>query len=339
MKSGNLQKLVIILIAFPFYFLSTSYSGGISGVSQAGCNCHGPSSANTIVSISPSTGTFYSPGERINFTVTVANPNMTTGTSGGGFNLSTNIGTLENANGETQLIGDELTHTSRKASNTGSVSWDFVWTAPASGSGLLQLFVAGNAVDGTGGTGNDQWNFGTASIALPVDFVSFNTKVIEEKIQLNWEIGSKVNASHFDVLRSADGFDFVKIASLEITDQSIYSFEDSNPILGVNYYKLKEVDFDNQIQYSDVVTQLMDGKNIQIYPSLIENGSLHIDYFREQSLSIHILSVTGKEIYKNILTADQNKIDLSKYPSGIYIAAIKSNDNTVVKTQKIVLAN
>jgi hypothetical protein len=46
--------------------------------------------------------------------------------------------------------------------------WDLTWTAPAAGAGDVQLYAAGNDVDGSGGPTNDHWNFADPAVVHPL---------------------------------------------------------------------------------------------------------------------------------------------------------------------------
>jgi hypothetical protein len=335
-----LNKLSIVAIVLAIYVTITSSSGGITGVSQGGCSCHGPSSPTTTVSISPTVGTSYTPGQIILYTITVANDDMITETSGAGFNLSANIGTLSVINSDTRKVGAELTHNGTKLSNTGEAVWTVRWTAPTAGSTALQLYVAGNAVNGTGGTDGDFWALGNINpIPLPVEFVHFNANAKNNKIiNLNWEIGLQLNASHFEITRSSDGKYFETIGSAKITNKSLYSFQDSKPLSGTNYYQIKQIDLDGQAHYSKVISQLRNDDSIRIYPDIVNDGWLNIDDVPDQCLNYKLVGSNGAVIRRGKLLNNQNNLDVSSAPNGIYIVVIESEIGMVISTRKIVIA-
>lgn len=87
-----------------------------------------------------------------------------------GFNLTVDIGTLAAGAGMALNGTQELRHTTPKAAAANNTTWTFDWTAPAAGS-TLNVFVAGNAVDFTGGSNNDEFDtdaftFNAAAAAL-----------------------------------------------------------------------------------------------------------------------------------------------------------------------------
>lgn len=76
---------------------------------------------------------------------------------------------------------------------------------------------------------------------------SFVSKVRYDGIMLKWFILSERNNAHFLLERSDDGAGFVTIAKVNgkgnSDQESLYEFLDINPFKGINYYRLKQVDY------------------------------------------------------------------------------------------------
>jgi hypothetical protein len=148
-----------LLVLPASYVLLSSNSGGISGQSTAGCNCHGSNSSSTLLTISGMPTSGWVPGQAYNLTATVSNSART----GAGFDLSVTAGTLSNAGAGATLAGStEIRHTARKTMTSGAASWTFTWTAPASGASVSFNF-AGNAVNGDGTSNGDVPNQTTST--------------------------------------------------------------------------------------------------------------------------------------------------------------------------------
>lgn len=88
---------------------------------------------------------------------------------------------------------------------------------------------------------------------IPVEMLSFAAVANSNNILLSWSTASEMNNRIFEIQR-ADGNDgennlnWISIGSVEgkgtTTEQTDYSFADKNPINGVSYYRLKQIDFD-----------------------------------------------------------------------------------------------
>jgi hypothetical protein len=89
--------------------------------------------------------------------------------------------------------------------------------------------------------------------ALPVTLLSFDGKVLEITIQLNWKTTAETNFSHFEIQKSADSKEFGTIGNVKGISQSIYNFTDTNPTEGQNYYRLRMVDLDGTTAFSKII--------------------------------------------------------------------------------------
>ncbi len=338
MTNLNLKKLAFIAIFLPIYFVITSYSTGIFGYSTSasgGCSCHGVSDPNTNISISPNTA--YTLNQVHTFTITMVNASQLHG----GFNLTTNIGTITPIPGEdTQANGAlELTHTAKKDIINKTASWTFNWTAPASGNTPLQFLIAGNAVNGDGGTGGDQWNFGTiAAIPLPLKFVDFTVNKIDQGIKLKWSIEDVVNVSHFEIQKSFDGKNFETIGSEKLSKNSTYFFIDKNQKNGLAYYRIRSVDYDGESGHSEIVSlKISDKLNLNIFPSIISDGIINIQNLEniELNYEFQLFDLSGKLVTTSNI--DLNQLDVSNITKGTYIINILSNNQSVFNRKIFIL--
>ena len=73
---------------------------------------------------------------------------------------------------------------------------------------------------------------------------------------ISWTTASETNNAYFTVERSGDGKDFNEIGVLPGAGNSRserqYSFTDEQPTNGINYYRIRQTDFDGQYSYSPV---------------------------------------------------------------------------------------
>jgi choice-of-anchor B domain-containing protein len=93
--------------------------------------------------------------------------------------------------------------------------------------------------------------------ALPVEWLSFDATTGRGGIRLSWATASEINNESFDIERSSDGRDFNPIGKLEgrgtVQVISNYSFLDTDPHEGTNYYRIRQKDFDGNAAYSKIV--------------------------------------------------------------------------------------
>ena len=174
----------------------------------------------------------------------------------------------------------------------------------------------------------------TAEQALPVELIDFRGELTTSGTSLSWETASEKNNSHFDVEWSTNGETFKKIGLIEgagttIENQS-YSFLHENSVQGENYYRLKQVDYDGQYEYTPVIMIDIQGvlsNNPKIYPNPATDY-LFVDV--NEKTNCQIIDVTGKIIKEYQLTKGTS-IDISELSSGTYLIKIGE------KTQKFIV--
>jgi hypothetical protein len=91
---------------------------------------------------------------------------------------------------------------------------------------------------------------------LPVELIHFSARARGREVLLEWATASERNSDFFAVERSGDGTRFTEIGRVagagNSTELKEYDFVDERPAAGVNYYRLRQVDFDGAYEYSPV---------------------------------------------------------------------------------------
>lgn len=113
--------------------------------------------------------------------------------------------------------------------------------------------------------GSAEANRGNFSIsasgnALPVSITSFKSEQRGNSNVLTWITAAEINNAGFEIERSNNGANFSSIGYVNSkadngnSNQTLnYSFTDNKPLVGTNYYRLKQVDKDGKYTYSEVV--------------------------------------------------------------------------------------
>ena len=181
---------------------------------------------------------------------------------------------------------------------------------------------------------------------LPVEMVSFEAFLNErqEEVSLKWTTASEINNSHFELQRSLDGSEFNFLEVIEGQGNSnllqSYSFVDRKPVPGVNYYRLKQVDFDGTQTYSNIVSVKISTESViaSVIPNPVNDRA--IVRFGEklpERTKLEILSsmgqVMGTYLVENTLSQE---INLDKFEKGIYFLRIKNAERKQKAFFKIV---
>jgi|WetSurMetagenome_2_1015567.scaffolds.fasta_scaffold04878_3 PKD repeat protein len=185
----------------------------------------------------------------------------------------------------------------------------------------------------------DNW---MSSSPVPVELTSFSAKASSGKVQLDWTTATEINNSGFEIERSYDGKEFFTVGFVKgngtTTEPRSYSFIDEIQFNATHsiYYRLKQVDYDGSVDYSDVVSVVTEmpieyalGQN---YPNPF-NPSTIITYSIPQSsnVSLKIYDILGNEIATLVneqKEAGSYKIqfDAAKLSSGVYFYSIQAGD-------------
>lgn len=191
-------------------------------------------------------------------------------------------------------------------------------------------------VSATGGIcpAYDTVNIEMCSI-LPIELYSFNGHNNENVNELYWVTETEINNDYFTVERSMDGINFVSVADVAGAGNSNslldYQLTDYNPYTGINYYRLKQTDFNGSFSYSDLIAIEVNKKGeLSIYPnpsvdfisiSQSENTLLNAD--------IKVFDAQGKIVLDETISSDitSYKLDISNLRGGIYFVKINTQEN------------
>ena len=274
------------------------------------------------------------------FKVRVEDHFLQNGTSGA--NITTNVIP------KTWLIEEEIVGGS-------DVSMRLIWRPIHVGSGFntnasqITHFTGGNWQDQTTGasTADNSYSsdhryreainitsfspFGVKSgAALPVELLYFYGEKEGGNVRLDWQTATELNNSHFDIEWSRDGVSFEKIGEVAgagtTNEVQFYGFLHLSPILGQNYYRLKQVDFDDKYEYTDIlsVNYELGIKNyeLNIFPNPASKFII-IDGIEEGKI-IQIFNVNGKLVKAFYQNASTEQTDISDLPSGTYFVKMKN---------------
>jgi len=207
-------------------------------------------------------------------------------------------------------------------------------------------FAAINSTDGK----DAAWHgtnvpFGTA-VPLPVELTSFTAKQTKAGVMLNWTTATEVNNFGFDIeaLR-ATSKKWEKVGFVEGHGNSNspkeYSFFDNS---GATSYRLKQVDFNGNYEYSDVVTVSSVITKTELYQNSPNpfNPSTKISFSLAETgkVNVSVYNVIGQKVadlVNQTMESGVHNVDFnaSNLPSGLYIYRLETPNYS--KTMKMML--
>ena len=165
----------------------------------------------------------------------------------------------------------------------------------------------------SGMTGGTEYYFGVGSsgTGLPIEFSSFEVEEKKRGVELTWETATELNNDYFEVQHSTDGLEWKGIDRLMGAGTSVspntYSAYHSTPENGINYYRIKQVDFDEATCYSLVrVVEVVGGEHgvLAIEGSSPNpfNSFLKVEYKSTINTKaiIELLDMNGNTVYSQM---------------------------------------
>ncbi len=149
---------------------------------------------------------------------------------------------------------------------------------------------------------------------LPVQFSNVKAVKSGASVLVSFE-AQQVNVTSFVVERSADGKNFVALATLA-AGASSYTYTDA-AVSGVVYYRIKAVDNDGAIAYSKVVaTQGNAAARISVYPSPAKT----FVQVKTTATKLKVYNAIGVVVAVPTVKVSDNvqQISISALPAGIY---------------------
>jgi len=190
--------------------------------------------------------------------------------------------------------------------------------------------------------------FHTGPIALPVELTSFTAQTTSEGVRLSWTTASELNNSGFEVQRSTNQTNWATLGFVRgagtTTEAQSYSFVDASAS-GRVFYRLKQVDFDGQFEYSNIIEVNAGVPKTfaleQNYPNPF-NPSTAISYQLPVAgnVSLKVFDMLGKEV-ATLVNARQEagaytvNFNANNLSSGVYFYRLQAGN--FVQTRKMML--
>ena len=176
----------------------------------------------------------------------------------------------------------------------------------------------------------------SGSGTLPITLINFTAKQIDQHIDVSWSTALEINNAFFALERSNAHSGFTTIYSVAGAGTSSeihkYFYSDQSPQPGPNYYRLRQQDFDGNVQLSSVREVNFKVEALQAYPNPVSD-LVRLSITPKKSneyLSCLVQSVSGQIVRKDFLhfINGQANLSLTGLPKGVYRFVIPSLGQT-----------
>jgi len=181
--------------------------------------------------------------------------------------------------------------------------------------------------------------------ALPIVLADFKGEYIHGINNLYINITQAVNVKNINIEKSADGNNFSHLDALNVPSSQLvgnHTYSDAQPFAGNNYYRLKIVDNDGNVQYSKtILLRNTASKLVYVYPNPAKsNVNVSFSGMPAGRYNFTVYSIAGKALYTKPYTLPAGNqtisLPLTMSASGVYMVKITNANGEVVSQQKVI---
>jgi hypothetical protein len=168
-------------------------------------------------------------------------------------------------------------------------------------------------------------------VALPIYIANFQGEIVEKGVELTWDVVAEQDGKEFEVLRYDDKLKNEEVlGKVSLTDQRVgkYRFVDESPLLGINYYQLKQIDIDGTFTKSKIITinpGIITGKVVAPNPA---QDYIDIQFSSRTSgtSQVKIFDISGLEVSSSPIEISEgrnvHRVQIKKLKNGNYFMKI-----------------
>lgn len=175
---------------------------------------------------------------------------------------------------------------------------------------------------------------------LPIELIKFELSLHKDYVNITWVTSNEINNAEFVIEKSYDGINFVEIEKIKGAGNSQdiieYKTKDYSPANGINYYRLKQIDFDGKFETFkiEVIEYNTTNFELSLYPNP-SNGKFYIKSNSDRNSKYDIYNSLGQIIQSGNLSSTEKLINIENQDKGVYHVIIRS-DTDMQKLSMIV---
>lgn len=163
----------------------------------------------------------------------------------------------------------------------------------------------------------------TAATPLPVTLIEFDAQQVDDNrfVEINWETETEQNSDYFTIEKSGNAIDWQQLQIREGAGTSMenhsYMILDENPLIGLNYYRLKQTDFNGQVYDHGIRTVVLNQQETFIVFPNPASDYIVISFKDNWEHEIRLMDVDGR-IIKTTIGSGSISISLDEFSPGMY---------------------
>lgn len=191
-------------------------------------------------------------------------------------------------------------------------------------------------------------NLSPAGAPLPVKLGPLTAFERNNGVQIDWTAYSEENLDKYVVERSADGSQFLPIGDVDarnVTSESKYGYFDANPLPGISFYRLRNVDIDGKTGLSNIVRVNLSksATDLRLYPNPTTNGTISYQSTNlpKGNYSVRIFNAAGQQVYNQRMAHQGGAITQAiQLPAGLQAGLYNlrmESESTIIGTKTFML--
>jgi hypothetical protein len=227
-----------------------------------------------------------------------------------------------------------FTLSSPSLTNGVSAYYKFEFTAVWNGSGEKSLVF------------DDFSNAGGSNAPLPVSFSAFSANRFGSNVNVTWTTASENANSGFEIQRRSSNqsnFETITFISSRATngnsDEPLsYSYTDLNNSIGVSYYRIKQVNLDGSVKYTEI--RQVDGSKFKaktlLYPNPSTSGVANLIFTSSAARSIQVFDIAGVAV-KSWNDFNGQELKITGLKPGVYSISMINSATSERETLRLVV--
>ncbi len=177
----------------------------------------------------------------------------------------------------------------------------------------------------------------------PVNISYFSAQKQNDQVEIYWGTSSEQSNDFFEVQRrgeNASTFEVIGVVNGNGTTSRSheYQFTDKQPAEGLNYYRLRQVDFDGAFEYTQIISVEMPKRSmdVKVFPNpASDNLTVQIEGELREALQIEVFNlINSQRVQAGNYFSNQFELDIKDWTSGAYLLRL-TNDHEVTTIKVI----
>jgi hypothetical protein len=185
------------------------------------------------------------------------------------------------------------------------------------------------------------------SSPLPITLSNFTATKNKNIVNLQWNTLTELNNKGFEIEKSTDGLNYSSIGFVNGSNNSSskinYTAVDTKPVIGNNYYRLKQIDLNGRFSNSSIEVvkfSKTDLLSFSFFPNPAKDVlKINVGLIENNNATIKLMNVMGQTIVSKIVnktaTTSSINFDISILKVGVYY--IELTDGATKSIEKVII--